>query len=225
MIDRDKRANKHFASMIRDKRRQIFGPILLRFLRAAKMYRYVHRYMSKSYSSPITVVDDIYEGVIAIAFKEPEKSQMLWVFYQSAQEWYLTPYKIPPKARKVLEVFRRLSLPNQNGYMAIIAKRYTYGAQKKASELGVPVRTPKQVDEDIKKLFRARYFGFLARLRGKRVFGFLAAEIYVLQVLATEWIGKEVPTIFRDETDVIRCIESGCEIPTSIVGPPTVGKG
>jgi len=213
---------KRIAERVRDKRLELVGPVLRRFLRAQKAYRNIYRRISKTTDSPFFFRDDIYEGVFAWGLKEPSGSVVMWILYVSAQEWYLTPSKVPSKVRKVQEVYRRLYTPNARVYMAIMARRSTSGAQNSAKNQGVPIRTPEQVDEDIKKLFEKRYYNFLASLRGKRVFGPLAAELYVLQLIAEEWVGPMIPKVFADEFEVYRCIDEGCTVPSDI-GPPPGG--
>jgi len=214
----ERRDRSEVYKRIRDKRLELFGPILRRFLSAAKRYREVHQKLSKRLESPVAVRDDIYEGVFAIAIKEPTGRQALWAFYASAQEWYITPSKVPSKARKALKAYQLMSVPNQYAYIAILAKRSTEGARRLAARLGTPIRTYTQAENDIKEYVRKRYTNLLASLRGKRIYGELAALLYLLQELAKEWAGSEIQAVFSDPLEAYRYVEEGLALG---VGPPS----
>jgi len=211
---------KSIAERVRDRRLELVGPILRAFLRASKRLRNLQSYLAKRPSSPVEVRDDIYEGVFAVAFRIPGSGQMLYVFYASAQEWYLTPCKVPPKARKVLEARRLMSEPRQDSFVAILVKRSTSGARRLGARLGVPVITYRQAEEAIKRYVAKRYTQLLASVRGRRIFGELAALLYALQAVAEEIVGEGIPKAFNDEIDAIRCVERGCTAKEGL-GPPS----
>jgi len=212
---------KPFASIIKDRRLSVFNLIGRPIIRALNRYKVIHSRISKRPGSPIEVRDDIYEGVYAISIKEPTGRQAVWVLYISVQEWYLTPSKVPSKARKVLAALRYLSTPDTYAYVAIVAKRATSGAHRTASRLGVPIRTANHVIKDIKKYLLKRYTQLIAILRGRRIFGELAALLYLLQEALKELIGAGIPTVFNDPFDVIACYDRGCTVPEGL-GPPQV---
>jgi len=212
---------KPFASKIRDKRLSVFNSFGTGFLRALNRYREVHRKISKRPDSPIEIIDDVYEGVFAIVIKEPNGRRASWVLYISVQEWYLTPSKIRPKARKVNETLRSISVPDQYTYTAIIAKRATTGARRLAVEMGTPIRTLNQVTNDIKKYVVKRYTQLLSALKGKRVYGELSALLFLLQEVAKEFAGSGIPIIFNDPFDAIICYERGCTVQVGLDPPGT----
>jgi len=215
---------KPFASIIKDRRLSVFNLIGRPIIRAVNRYRGIHSRISKRVDPPIEVRDDIYEGVYAVLIKEPTGRQTVWVLYISVQEWYLTPSKIPSKARKVLVALRQLSTPDTYAYVAIIAKRATSGAHRTASRLGVPIRTANQVINDIKKYLLKRYTQLLSALKGKKIFGELAALLYLLQEVLKEFVGAGTPTVFNDPFDVIACYDRGCTVPEGL-GPPQLPDG
>jgi len=216
---------KPIASIIRDKRLSIFNVFGRPLIRATNRYKEIHNHISKRPDSPIEVRDDIYEGVFAVSIKEPTGRRAVWVFYVSVQEWYLTPNKIPSKVRKVLVALRQLSTPDTYAYVAIVAKRATSGAHRLASSMGVPIRTLNQVIRDIKKFLLKRYTQLIAALRGKRVYGELAALLYLLQEVLKEFLGVGVPTVFNDPFDAIICYERGCTVPSGLDPPKVLDDG
>jgi len=217
---RGKGVYKRIADLVRDRRLTVFNSLFLPIIKSMGRYREIHRHITRRYESPIEVVDSIYEGVFAVSIKEPSGRRAAWVVYVSAQEWYITPSKVPSKARKVLEVMRRISVPGQYTYTAIVAKRATSGALRLAAQIGAPVRTAGQVQSDIRKYIVKRYTQLLAALRGRRVYGDLAALLYLLQEVAKEFTGPGIPTLFKDPLDAVLCYDKGCTVPSD-PGPPT----
>jgi len=165
--------------------------------------------------------EDFSSRIFAIFIDLPASKPLLYIFYYSTQKWYLTPSKVLPKVRKILKYRRKYSGVQTDAYVAIVAKRYTSGAETLSKQLGVPVRRPDQAREDLKKGFTSRYVGLINKLRGKRVFGELAFLMYWLQEALKE-LGARVRGAIQDDIHVIRVAEEGMEIPVSFepVGPP-----
>jgi len=216
----EKAVYKRLAERVRDRRLEVFNLLFLPLIRSVRGYREAYRRVSRRLDSPVEVVDDIYEGVFAVVIKEPGGRRAAWVLYVSVQEWYITPSKVPAKARKVLEAVRRVSVPGQYTYVALVCRRATSGAVRLATRLGVPIRTAGQVRSDIRKYVVKRFSQLLSALRGRRVYGDLAVLLYLLQEAAKELVGQGVPTLFKDPLDAILCYDRGCTVPSDIGPPP-----
>jgi len=165
--------------------------------------------------------EDFSSRVFAIFIDLPASKPLLYIFYYSTQKWYITPSKVLPKVKKVLKFRRKYSGIQTDAYVAIVAKRYTSGAETLSKQLGVPVRRPDQVRDDLKKGFMSRYVGLINKLRGRRIFGELAFLMYWLQEALKE-LGARVKGAIQDDIHVIRVAEEGMEIPVSFepVRPP-----
>jgi len=165
--------------------------------------------------------EDFSSRIFAIFIDLPASKPLLYVFYYSTQKWYITPSKVIPKVKKVLKYRRKYSGVQTDAYVAIVAKRYTSGAETLSKQLGVPVRRPDQVKDDLKKGFMSRYVGLINKLRGRRIFGELAFLMYWLQEALKE-LGARVKEAIQDDIHAIRVAEEGMEIPVSFepVRPP-----
>ena len=135
---------------------KIANELRLPVLRVGKRVKMAYSAYKKYLWTPIHVlVDDFSSRMFVMELDLPaSKRPVRFVLYLSAQDWYLTPSKALPKARKVLKYLKRYSQTSADTYVAVVAKRFTSGALKQCvKNYKVPVRTPKQVRSDWAKFF------------------------------------------------------------------------
>jgi len=188
--------------------------------KACSVIRRYYESCRRSQYTPLHINYD-WSSRISIMFIDlPRSRPVLYIFYVSVQDWYLTPSKVLPKIRKALKVYRKCSVPNQDAFLAIVAKRATGGARRLAASAGVPIMSVDAAKEAIKNYFRKRYVSLIDSLRGKRIFGELVFLAAMLQQLALEYGATDIPILFRDPYEAVIAFERGLIIPRDI-GPPT----
>ena len=186
---------------------------------AKRVSKYYSAYKKYDYTGVHVLHDDFSSRMLVFEIDIPtDKKSVRYVLYISTQDWYITPSKVLPKIRKVRKYWLKYYF-GAHVYKAIIAKRWTKGAQKLCEDSGIPLRKFKHVKHDIVKFFRNKYVGLLNSLRGKRLFGELVFKVWLLQEIAKELGITDVPIIFNDTYEVMKAVEQGIDIPQDL-GPP-----
>jgi len=199
----------------------VLNMLMLGVLRAVNRVKRSWESYSRSLKSPIHFSADYSSRTAWLFIELPRSRPIFYSWYISTQEWYLTPSKILPKIRKLRKIYRKYSVPNQDGFMAIIAKRSTSGARAAASAVGIPVLGPDRAVEIMKIYFAKRYDQLVDSLRGKRIYGELVFLVAMLQEIAREFMERVREVLNLDYLE--RYAETGFTVPRDI-GPP-LGTG
>jgi len=214
MMKRDSQTNKLYGKWL-----EILNMLTLGLLRAVRRVRRQWESYSRSAKTPIHFIADFSSRSVVLFIELPRSRPILYCWYISLQEWYLTPMKIMPKIRKVRKTYRKYSVPNQDSFLAIIVKRVTGNANRVASSNGVPVLSPERAAEIMKLYFAKRYDQLVDSLRGKRIFGEMVFLVAMLQEIAREIMGK-IREVFKDLSMLTRYAETGFVVQMD-TGPPT----
>jgi len=216
----EEQVNKRYAALY-EKWLQIVNRLTLGVIKAVNRVKPYWQAYSRSAKTPIHFIADFSSRIVILFVELPRSKPVMYCWYVSVQEWYLTPKKIEPKIRKALKYFRKYSVPDQDSYVAIVAKRATRPASRKAASEGVPVRSPDAAVNDMRKYFGKRYDQIVAAVRGKRIFRELVFLVAMLQEIVRELAGAVIE-VFTDLTLLLRYAEEGFTVPAGL-GPPTMG--
>jgi len=186
------------------------------FRAVKRVGRYYSAYKKYEWSGIHVLVDDFSSRMLVFDIDVPwDVKGIRYILYMSTQKWYITPSKVEPKIRKVKKYYERYKY-GANVYRAIIAERWTSGAEELARSSGVPLRKFKHVKKDMVKYFSKRLSGLLASLRGKRLYGEMVFLVWLLQEILKELGALDVEPLFKDVTDVVRAVENGVDVPSDI---------
>lgn len=216
MRDMDKQSNKLVAR--RDYFLSVVNRVALGLLRSCNRFRRAWEKYSRSLKTPIHIEYSYSSRTVAVFIDLPRSRPILYIFYVSTQDWYLTPVKVLPKIRKTRKLYRKYSVPNQDSFIAVLAKRSTSGARAVASSSGVAVISPERAVEILRKYFAKRYSSLIEALRGKRIYGEMVLLVAILQEITRQY-GEDIEPIIRDTDYIHRYMENGVSIPMEI-GPP-----
>jgi len=218
MIVRDSATGDNKLIARKDYFLSIVNKLALGLLRSCiRVKRYWESY-SRSLKTPIHIDYDFSSRTTAIFIDLPRSRPVLYIFYISTQEWYLTPSKTLPKVRKTMKLYKKYSVPNQDSFIAIVAKRSTSGSRAVASSSGVAVISPDRALEVLRRYFAKRYSSLLETLKGRRIYGEMVFLVAMLQEISKQY-GEDIKPVIEDLSYLERYAEQGFIVPRDI-GPP-----